>query len=58
MIYVTDGCTDPLLSVPAVVTAHVEAPTLSMPMFWFLSGLLVIAGCLRVLRQAARRWRH
>lgn len=49
-IYVTDGCTDPLLSGPALVRGLASVPTLSGSMLVALSALLALAGLLGLRR--------
>ncbi|HEX7407105.1 MAG TPA: hypothetical protein VF515_05570 [Candidatus Binatia bacterium] len=49
-IYVTDGCTYPLLSVPALVRGLASVPTLSGSMLVALEALLALVGLLGLSR--------
>jgi hypothetical protein len=43
-IYVTDGCTDPILTVPVLVGAPAPVPLLSAPAIALLAGILGLVG--------------
>ncbi|MFQ5668323.1 MAG: hypothetical protein ACE5I7_18080, partial [Candidatus Binatia bacterium] len=49
-IFVTDGCTDPSFSLPAVVTAPAVAPLLSSDMLILLVAILSLVGLLGLSR--------